>query len=343
MKDIEFLKKITDVPGGSGDEGAVRSILKEEIAKVTTPVIDSIGNIYGIVGNGPKILAVGHMDEVGFMVLGIESNGFIKINNVGFVFSYGITSQIYSICTSKGIVDGIIGLNPDQGHGGMKNEYPSLGELRMDVGCTSKEDAQALGIEVGNAVIAKSWFTKLGKDQLLAKAWDNRIGCAISVRVMQELSKDIKVSFIGGGSVQEEVGCRGARALGISVKPDIAFSLDTSPASSEEGSIIGKGPQLFVMDSSTIAHKKLLEYVKNIAKENNIPYQLCVLRRGGSDTSEFQNISGGIPCLAIGVPVKYIHTPTSVISYQDYENTIELMKKVIESLNEEKIEEIKKF
>ncbi|MGM9969905.1 MAG: M42 family metallopeptidase [Anaeroplasma sp.] len=342
MEDIEFLKEITDLPGGSGSEDLVRNVLKREISKITSCQTDAIGNVYGSIGTGPKVLAVGHMDEIGFMVRGITSDGYIQLGNVGFVFSYGILCQEYTICTNNGFINGIIGKNPDQGKK-QGNEFPDVEDVLLDIGCKSKEEVVNLGIEIGNAVIAKSHFMLLQNNEILAKAWDNRIGCAISIRVMQELNKNLKVTFIGGGTVQEEVGCRGARALGINIKPDIAFSLDTSPASNEDGFIVGNGPQLFVMDSSTLPNKKLLDFVKKIAKQNNIPYQLSYLRRGGTDASEFQNISGGTPTLAIGIPVKYIHTPTSVISYNDYKNTIRLLKLIVEALDEKVIKEISLF
>ena len=340
MKDLKFLETITMLPGGSGDEGEVRNLLKEEILKVTTPEIDGFGNILGKVGKGKKILAVGHMDEIGFMVKDITNDGKLKLAMAGFVFNHGMLSQIYSVCGAKGIIDGVVGLNPEN----RKEGYPSVDEISLDLGCKSKKEVEELGVEIGNAVIAKSHFTQLQNNELLAKAWDNRIGCAISVRVLQELAKEeINVCFIGGGSVQEEVGCRGAKALAVNVKPDIAFSLDTSPASSQTGFELGKGPQLFVMDSSSIGNKKLLNFVKDVANKNNIPYQVGLLGRGGTDLSEFQNASGGCPGLAIGIPVKYIHTPVSVINYEDYENAIKLMVAVVKELNDEKVFEISQF
>ena len=340
MEDLKFLEDISSLPGGSGDEGLVRKLIRDEL-KNMNPITDSFGNIYACVGKGPKVLAVGHMDEIGFMVSHILPNGMIKVARTGFVFSFGILCQIYSICTEKGIVEGVISLNPFQNK---SNEYPTVESLLLDVGCKTKEEVEALGIEIGNAVIAKSRFVKLQNNELLSKAWDNRIGCAISVRVLQALAKDdLKVTFIGGGTVQEEVGCRGARALAINIKPDIAFSLDTSPANDQDGFILGKGPQLFVMDSATIGNKKLLSFVKEVAKKNNIPYQLALLTRGGTDASEFQNQTGGTPTLAIGIPVKYIHSPTSVINYEDYENAIKLMVAIVKELNEEIVNELKSF
>lgn len=340
MKDLQFLEKLTTLPGGSGDETLVRNLLKEEISKVTIPEVDGFGNILGSVGTGKKVLAVGHMDEIGFMVKDITKDGKLKLANAGFVFNFGILCQVYTVCGSKGFVEGVISLNPEN----RKEGFPSVDEVSLDLGCKSKEEVDNLGIEIGNAVIAKTQFTKLQNDELLSKAWDNRIGCAISVRVLQELAnEDIKVKFIGGGSVQEEVGCRGAKAIAYNVKPDIAFSLDTSPASSQTGFEPGKGPQLFVMDSSSIANKKLLTFVKDVAKENNIPYQLALLGRGGTDLSEFQNATGGCPGLAIGIPVKYIHTPTGVINYNDYENAIKLMVAVVKELDNDKIDFLRTF
>lgn len=340
MKDLKFLETITTIPGGSGDEGLVRNLLKEEISKVATPEVDGFGNILGKVGEGKKVLAVGHMDEIGFMVKDITNDGKLKLAMAGFVFSHGMLSQIYSVCGAKGIVEGVIGLNPEN----RKDGYPSVDELTLDLGCKTKAEVEDLGVEIGNAVIAKSHFTQLKNNELLAKGWDNRIGCAISVRVLQEVAQEnLKVCFIGGGSVQEEVGCRGAKAIAVNVKPDIAFSLDTSPASSQTGFELGKGPQLFVMDSSSIGNKKLLSFVKEVANKNNIPYQVGLLGRGGTDLSEFQNASGGCPGLAIGIPVKYIHTPVSVINYNDYENAIKLMVAVLKEMNDDKINELRSF
>ena len=159
---------------------------------------------------------------------------------------------------------------------------------------------------------------------------------------MQELAKEnLNCEFIGGGSVQEEVGCRGAKALAVNIKPSIAFSLDTSPESSQTGFECGKGPQLFVMDSSTIGNKKLLTFVKEIAKKHNIPHQIGLLNRGGTDLSELQNAGGGCPSLAIGIPVRNIHSPVGIINYNDYLNTINLMVEVIENITTETVAKLK--
>lgn len=344
MNDLELLKELTSFPGGSGDEDLIRNYLKDKINKITNAETDGLGDICGQIGNGPKVLAVGHMDEIGFKVIGFNNDGTINVHNAGFVFPWSPLSQIYNIVTSKGFIKGIIGLDPEQAKGGPKEGYPSTEELRLYVGAHTKEEAKELGIEIGNSVIWDNHFELLGNQEIVAKGWDNRIGCAISIKAMEDLAKDnLKVTYIGGGSVQEEVGCRGAKSLVKAVKPDIVFSLDTAPATSEEGSMLGKGPILFAMDSGTLPNKKLLEFVKNVAKVNKIPYQVCVLRRGSTDASSFQNDEGGIPVLAIGVPVKYIHSPVSIISYKDYENTLKLFEATLLALNEEEVIKFKTF
>ena len=344
MKDLELLKTITELPGGSGDEGMVRKFIKERLNKISHAETDGMGNIYASIGQGPRVLAVGHMDEIGFKVASINMDGSINVHNAGFVFPWGMLSQIYNVFTSKGIIKGVISLNPNQKEGGPKSEFPRVEDLKLYVGAHSKEEVEALGIEVGNSVIYEPHFVELENDELLTKAWDNRIGCALSIRALEDLaSKDLKITYIGGGTVQEEVGCRGAKALVKHINPDIAFSLDTAPASDEDGSILGKGPQLFVMDSGTLANKKLLEFAKKVAKDNNIPYQLSLIRRGSTDASSFQNETDGIPVLAISVPVKYIHTPVSIISHEDYLNTLKLFEAILLALNEEEVNKIKSF
>ena len=147
MNDIEFLKEITDVPGGSGDEGFVRDILKREISKVTTPMVDGMGNIYGYIGKGPKVLAPGHMDEIGFKVRGIDDDGKIMVGCAGFVFPYGMECQEYSIVLDNGeIIDGVIGRDPEQGKHSKLNEIPDFEELRVDIGCNSRKEVEELGI-----------------------------------------------------------------------------------------------------------------------------------------------------------------------------------------------------
>ena len=153
-------------------------------------------------GEGPRVLAVGHMDEVGFIVRAITPDGFIKFSRCGFFFITGVMSQHFTILTEKGPVDALCALGP----GMFGDKFPEMDKLIMDVGCTSKEEVKALGIQVGDFIVPQANFKQVGpeKKHLINKAWDNRIGCAVSLKVMENLKNEgHPYTFIGGGSVQE--------------------------------------------------------------------------------------------------------------------------------------------
>lgn len=348
-KEIEFLKEITDIQGTSGNEGAVRDYLRKKYEGVADKIeCDHLGSLMATLnGTGPRILAVGHMDEVGFIVRHITSDGFIKFSRCGFFFITGVLSQHFTILTDKGEVDALCALGP----GSFGKEFPELDQLVLDVGCTSKEEAVNLGIQIGDFIVPKGNFTQLGPDKkyLVNKAWDNRIGCAVSLRIMEALKNENHPNtFIGGGSVQEEVGTRGAKTLGYLSCADLAFSIDVGTADDtngapHEGISLGKGPELCLMDSSTISNRKLLKFAISVAEECRIPYQVSIMKHGGTDASEFQYTKNGMPVLLINVPSRYAHTPTSMIHYDDYINTIQLMVEIIKRLDQDKVDEIRTF
>lgn len=347
--ELQFLKEITDIQGTSGNEDAVRAYLKNKYASLADTVeTDGLGSLMATLGTeGPRIMAVGHMDEVGFMVRAITTDGYIKFSRCGFFFVSGVLSQHFTILTDTGTVDAICALGP----GMFTDKYPEMDQLVMDVGCTSKEEVKALGIQVGDFIVPKANFQQLGVDKkyLVNKAWDNRIGCAVSYRVMEELKKQGHPNvFIGGGTTQEEVGTRGAITLGNMAHADIGFSIDVGIADdvhgqAKEGIVLGKGPELCVMDSHTISNRKLLKFAVQVAEECKIPYQVAIMKHGGTDASEFQYAYKGMPVLLVNVPSRYAHTPTSMIHYDDYVNTVRLMTEIIKRLDQDKVNEIRSF
>ena len=349
QEEIKFLKEITDIQGTSGNETAVRDYLRGKYEGLADKVeVDGLGSLMATIeGEGPRILAVGHMDEVGFIVRAITPDGFIKFSRCGFFFITGVLSQHFTILTDKGPVDALCALGP----GMFGDKFPEMDKLVMDVGCTSKEEVKALGIQVGDFIVPQANFKQVGpeKKHLINKAWDNRIGCAVSLRVMEELKKSKHPNtFIGGGSVQEEVGTRGAKTLGYLSNADIGFSIDVGIADDmyggdKEGISLGKGPELCVMDSHTISNRKLLKFAVQVAEECNIPYQVSIMKHGGTDASEFQVTRTGMPVLLVNVPSRYAHTPTSMIHYDDYINTVKLMTEMIKRLDQDKVNEIRSF
>ena len=349
-EEIRFLQEITDLKGTSGGEAAVRDYFREKYEGLADQIeTDGLGSLMATLdGEGPRILAVGHMDEVGFMVRAITSDGFIKFSRCGFFFITGVLAQHFIIQTEKGEVEAICAIGPE---GARDGKFPEIDDLVMDVGCTSKEEVQELGICVGDFIVPKGCFTQLGKEgkYLVNKAWDNRIGCAVALRVMENLKKDGHPNtFIGGGSVQEEVGTRGAKTLGYLSRADIGFSVDVGiaddmPGGAKEGISLGKGPELCFMDSGTISNRKLLRFAAQVAEECGIPYQTSIMKHGGTDAEEFQHIRSGMPVLLINVPSRYAHTPTSMIHYDDYIHTIRLLTEMVKRLDQAKVDEIRSF
>ena len=348
-KELSFLKELTDLRGTSGNEDSVRAYLKKAYEPVADRIeTDGLGSLIAYHGNkGPKILAVGHMDEVGFIVRAITKDGYVRFSRCGFFFVCGALSQHFIIETEKGDVEGVCSLGP----GYESNEFPKIEDLALDIGCSSDKEAKELGVKVGDFIVPKGDFCVTGKDgkHLINKAWDNRIGCAVSLRVMENLKKSGHENiFIGGGSVQEEVGTRGAGTLAEKVKPDIAFSVDIGPSDDfcggkkEEG-CLGKGPQLTFMDNMTISNRKLIRFAVEVAEECGIPCQTMIQKRGGTDASKFQYANTGTPVLLLNVPCRYAHTPTSMIHYDDYVNTVRLLTEIVIRLDEKKVREIRSF
>ena len=350
QKEVDFLREVTDLRGTSGQEAAVRDYFREKYADIADKVsTDGMGSLLAELGtSGPRILAVGHMDEVGFMVRSITQDGFIRFARCGFFFITGVLSQHFVIQTEKGDVDAFCAIGPE---GGTNKEYPEMEKLVMDVGCSSKEEAMALGIRIGDFIVPKGDFVQLGKDRkhLVNKAWDNRIGCAVSYRVMENLKRlGHPNTFIGGGSAQEEVGTRGAKTLGYASQADIGFSVDVGiaddvPGADRERVSLGKGPDLCFMDSGTISNRKLMRFAVSVAEECGIPYQTSVMKRGGTDAEEFQTVRSGMPVLLLNVPSRYCHTPTSMIHYDDYVNTVRLLTEIVRRLDADTVREIRSF
>ena len=186
---------------------------------------------------------------------------------------------------------------------------------------------------------------------LLAKAWDNRIGTAVSLKVLENLAKEGHPNILFAGSnVQEEVGLRGARTSTHLVNPDIAFALDTGTAGDTPGmtpkeadSVLGEGPQILIFDASMIPHRKLRDFVIDVAEELDIPFQYTVITGGGTDAGMQHLTRNGVPSLAITVATRYLHSHTSIIHEDDYLNTVKLVTEVVKRLDADKVKELTSY
>ncbi|TFI72159.1 M42 family metallopeptidase [Carnobacterium divergens] len=355
-KELQLLKDLTDAKGVPGNEGAVRTVFVNYAEKYADNIsFDGLGSVIAKqVGDasGPKVLFAGHLDEVGFMVTGITEEGFLKFQTLGGWWSQVMLAQQVEITTGKNkTIHGVIGCKPPHVlTAEVRNKAYEIANMFIDIGATNKEEALSWGVKPGDMVTPYIEFKRLNDSKfLLAKAWDNRIGLAVTLRILENLkaSSHPNIAF-GAGNVQEEVGLRGAKTATHMVDPDIAFALDTGTAGDTPGmtpkeadSKLGEGPQIIIYDASMVAHKGLRDFVVGVAEELEIPFQYTVIAGGGTDAGSQHVSKNGIPALAITVATRYLHSHTSVIHEDDYLNTVKLMTEVIKRLDSETVKKIK--
>jgi endoglucanase len=212
----------------------------------------------------------------------------------------------------------------------------------VDIGASSRTEVEALGISLGDAVAPDSAFTALaGGKRFVAKAFDNRCGVAAAVQTMQLLKNEsLPCQLIAAGSVQEEVGCRGAVTLGHLTRPDVALVMEGTPAddtpgmpSEESQGALGSGVQIRVLDPTALMNRRLVDLVLDTAKAEGIPHQLAVRRSGGTDAKSFQFHESGVPCIVLGTPARYIHSHNSLLHLEDYLSAVRLTAAVVRRLD----------
>lgn len=351
---LTMLKDLTDAKGIPGNESEVRKVMQEYITPYADEITsDGLGSLIAKKTgqeNGPKIVVTGHLDEVGFMVTQIDDKGFIRFQPVGGWWSQVMLAQRVTIVTRKGDITGVIGSKPPHILSAEARKKPvEIKEMFIDIGATSKEDAQEWGVRPGDMVVPYFEFTVMNNEKmLLAKAWDNRIGCAIAIDVLKQLKGTDHPNVVYGvGAVQEEVGLRGARTSTFKIRPDIGFAVDVgiagdTPGVTEREALgkMGKGPQIVVYDASMVSHKGLRDFVTDTADEHNIPYQYESIPGGGTDAGSIHLTANGVPALAITIATRYIHSHAAMLHRDDYENTVKLIVEVIKKLDRETVDKI---
>jgi endoglucanase len=351
---LQLLRELTEVSGVSGYETEVKNVLKKYLKGLADVTYDKIGSIvFRKEGESstPKVMIPGHMDEIGFMVRFITDDGFIKFWPLGGWFDQVLLSQKVVIKSSKGDIIGIIGSKPP--HILTEEERKKVIEIKdmfIDIGASSKKEVEEdFGIKPGDPIIPFSEFKEMwNKKCLLAKAWDDRVGCALFVEVIKELQKVKHPNTVYGvGTVQEEVGLRGARTSSWVVEPDVAIIAEVGIASDVPGAKpeeicgkLGKGPQIAIYDAGMIPNLKLRDLVVDIAKKKKIPFQFTSLNRGATDGGVIHIHTKGVPCVYIGVPTRYIHSHAGIINIDDYENTLKLIVETVKVLDKKKVEEL---
>lgn len=349
----EIIIELSNAFGPSGFESEVREIFQGMVAEDTEITHDNLGSVIAThhgKSTSPKILLAAHLDEVGLMVRGITPGGYLKVVPLGGWWPPALLAQRVKVRSKDGDYYGVVGAKPPHYLGDDEKNRPlKLADLYIDIGARSFDEAVALGIGIGDPVIPAVTTEKLSPSGILmGKAFDDRAGCAVIARVLQELDRNHPNQVIGAGTVQEENGLKGAKTVTALVQPDLCLVLEGTPADDfpDAGGIVqgrlGGGPQIRFFDPTLIANQALVRLSVDTARELGIPYQLTVRESGGTDGKEIQQSAAGVPTVVIGIPVRYIHSHQSVISLNDLEATVKLVQGLINLLDESKVNDLKR-
>jgi putative aminopeptidase FrvX len=340
---VENLGKLSNACGVAGREDEIKSLMSRFLKPYVDEVKeDRLGNIIALKEgrkNAPRLMLAAHMDEIGLLVKSISKEGFLQFVKMGGIDDRVLLAQKVMVCSEKGLLHGIIGSKPP--HIQKEDERKRVlayDELFIDVGAQSQEEARKMGVRIGDPVEFDIKFARIGKDLVIGKAFDDRAGCAVMVEMMERLKKaDCTVYAVG--TVQEEVGCRGAMTSAFGICPDLGIALDVTISGDtpgvKEGEApvkLGKGPSLGIADGGLITHPKVLRLLVDAAEENEIPYQLEAGLGGTTDASRISLAREGVPSGPLSIPTRYIHSPTSLISLKDAENVVKLLSAAIKNI-----------
>ena len=335
--DFDLLRDVTETSGVPGYEDRVRDIVRDELEANTDHVrTDAMGNVVGTVeGDSDYSVAIAaHMDEIGFMVKHITEDGFLKLDALGGWDARVLRAQRVTVHAEEEDITGVFGSVPPHTLDDDADEKEEVGDRVVDLGRDAEEVEEL--VSVGDIVTMDQNTIKMG-DTVTGKALDDRVCLFTMLEAARELeSPDVTIHFCA--TVQEEVGLRGATALGVDVDPDLAVALDVTIASDIPGvsedkhvTALGDGAAIKLKDSSVITTPKVHKRLKAVAEDEDIDHQFEVLPAGGTDTAGFQNTYGAKPVGAISIPTRYLHTVTETANGDDIHATIDLLTAFLDS------------
>lgn len=334
----DMLRELCLLDGISGDEGAVRDYIISRIGDKAEITVDNLGNVIAFAKGEKapknKVMVSAHMDEVGMIVTYINPDGTIKVSPVGGIDPRVVFGRRVKI--GKTGIFGVVGgkavhnLSADE----RKKSVP-FDKLVIDIGCDSREETEKL-VALGDSVRFVSEFAEYGDGYVKCKAIDDRAGCAVTLRLIEEgVPYDTYFTFV----VQEEIGLRGAVCAAYTVNPDYAVVLEATtaadiPSASGADRVceLGKGPVVSFMDRHTMYDKELYKLAFEIAEENGLPCQTKTRVAGGNDAGAIHVSRGGVKTCAVSLPCRYLHSPSCVIKREDFENAYTLTKLILDRI-----------
>ncbi|MFW9994054.1 MAG: M42 family metallopeptidase [Candidatus Odinarchaeota archaeon] len=314
---------------------------------------------------GPKIMIAGHMDEIGFIITGINDKGFLTFNQLGGWWDQTLLSQRVLIRVKDGTkIPGIIVAKPPHVIAPEeRNKVVQKANMFIDVGCKSKKEIEKLGIRIGDPAVPESKFQLLNRTQIIkdekskeekekevtlaiGKAFDDRLGAFMAAEVVRRLKEVNHPNQVYGvATVQEEIGLRGATTAAQIIQPDTGFALEVDISGDVPGvektkapTEMSKGVSILTGDASMIPNPRLKDFVIDIAEEMNIDYQLSLVMGGGTDAGKIHITGAGCPSLVISVPTRHIHSHNGMFDVADLEKAVDLVVEVIKRLDQETVD-----
>lgn len=342
--EIRLLEKLSNAFGPSGSEDDVASLLRKELeAYADETHVDKLGNIL-FYHNGkkgyPKVMLAAHMDEIGFIVTFVEDTGFLRFDTIGGITNIIMPGQRVLLRGDKGYLKGIIGTKPP--HLMTVEEQAKIipkEDLFIDIGADSVGQAKKKGVDVGAMGVFDVDFADLGDGYYRGKSFDDRAGCTVLAEVFKAL-KDSAYNVVAVGSVQEELGIRGARTAAWQVDPDFGLAIEGTfvsdvPATRPDrvSSKIKGGPVVTIMDRTAFTHPHVLKTLIKVGREKSIPFQFKQVPVGGTDAGAIHLTKAGVPSGTVAVPCRYIHGPASILHVDDLRNTIRLVNEFVHAIS----------
>lgn len=356
MANLKLIEEITNAFGPSGFEDEVVKVIKNNCTEFDVES-DAMHNVFmrmkSHTGKKPVIMLDAHLDELGFIVQHIKSNGLIAFSSLGGWVATNVPAHSVYIKNRKGeLIKGITTSKPPHFMTDAERAAKlDIETIYIDVGASSRDEViNIFGINVGDPVMPDVEYSYNEKNNtLFGKAFDNRMGCYCIIETMKKLAKEqnLYVDIVGGFASQEEVGTRGAQITTETLKPDLAIVFEGSPSDdmyfneNEAQGALKKGTQIRHMDASYISNPEFIALAKEVGDKNNIPYQCTVRRRGSTDAGKISLFGGyNIPCLVLGIPCRYVHTHYNWCSESDVDATVNMASEVIKALTEDTLNRI---
>lgn len=340
--DYDLLKQLCETPGIPGQEHLIREVVKEALAPLVDNVeTDVMGNVIGLKRGGGvrKVMLAAHMDEIGFIVRYIDDKGFVRLQPLGGFDVRQLFAQRVLVHTRKGeVLRGVLAYSTKPAHMLTPEEMNKALQIEsffVDLGMTPEQVKEK--VSVGDMVTMDRTTERSG-DIFFGKAMDDRVGVFVMIEAMR-LLKDIRteVDIYAVATAQEEVGLRGATTAAFAIEPDIGIALDVTlandypgPPETETVTKLGQGVAIKIMDGSLICHPKLVEHFREIAERENIPHQMEVLPRGGTDAGALQRSRSGTVSITISVPTRYVHTVNEMVHRKDVEASATLIARYLQ-------------